>query len=93
MEEAKRLSGKTLEMAKDGKGTESVSTEPAKEKITAEKADKIRLEAEESTKNNAAATKNWTVDQIKQDRAGFVRNVVQMDGDKDTKSDCRVIKV
>jgi hypothetical protein len=87
MEEAKRLSGKTLEMAKDGKGTESVSTEPAKEKITAEKADKIRLEAEESTKNNAAATKNWTVDQIKKDRAGFVRNVVQMDGDKDTKSD------
>lgn len=87
LDEAKRLSGKTLEMAKDGKGTESVSTEPAKEKITGEKANKIRAEAEESAKNNAAATKNWTVDQIKQDRAGFVRNVVQIDGDKDTKSD------
>ncbi|HEY7162845.1 MAG TPA: hypothetical protein VH815_16405, partial [Acidobacteriota bacterium] len=87
LEEAKRLSGKTLEMAKDGKGTESVSTEPAKEKITGEKANQIRTEAEESVKNNAAATKNWSVDQIKQDRAGFMRNVVQIDGDKDTKSD------
>lgn len=87
LEEAKRLSGKTLEMAKDGKGTESVSTEPAKEKITGEKANQIRTEAEDSVKNNAAATKSWTVDQIKQDRAGFMRNVVQIDGDKDTKSD------
>lgn len=85
--EAKHLSGKTLEMAKDGKGTQNVSTEPAKEKITGEKANQIRTEAEDSVKNNAAASKNWTVDQIKQDRAGFMRNVVQIDGDKDTKSD------
>lgn len=87
VDEARKLAGKTLEISNNGKGSTSVSTEPTKEKMTPEKADKIRTEAEDGTKANTAADKKWTMDQIKQDRAGFMRNVVQIDGDKDTKAD------
>lgn len=87
VDEARRLAGRTLQISKEGQGSLSVSTNAPKEKMTPEKADKIRTEAEDSVKNNAAAGKQWSVDQIKQDRAGFMRNMVQIDGDKDTKAD------
>ena len=87
VDEARRLAGKTIEMSNDGKGSTSASTNAPKEKMTSEKADKIRTEAEDGTKGNAAADKKWTMDQIKQDRAGFMRNAVQIDGDKNTKAD------
>jgi hypothetical protein len=87
VDEARKLAGRTMEIAKDGNGSASVSLQPTKEKMTPEKADKIRTEAEESTKGNRPADEKWSVDKIKQDRAGFMRNVVQIDGDKGTTSD------
>jgi hypothetical protein len=87
VDEARKLAGKTLELSKDGKGTTSVSTQPPKGKLTADQKDKIRTEAEDGTKGNKAADKTWTTDQIKQDRTGFMRSVVQIDGDQNTKAD------
>jgi hypothetical protein len=86
VDEARKLAGRTLEIAKDGNGSASVSLKP-NEKMTSEKADKIRTEAEESASGNRQADEKWSVDRIKQDRAGFMRNVVQIDGNKGTTSD------
>ncbi|HSE41258.1 MAG TPA: hypothetical protein VLH08_10890 [Acidobacteriota bacterium] len=86
VDEARRLAGKTIELSNNGKGSESVSTQ-GPEKMTDEKRAKIRAEGEDGAKANTAANKQWTVDEIKKDRAGFMRNVVQMDGDRKTDAD------
>jgi len=87
VDEARKLAGRTLEIAKDGNGSAPVSLQPSNEKMTSEKANKIRAEAEDSTAGNRQADEKWTVDKIKQDRATFMRNVVQIDGNKATDSD------
>lgn len=87
VDEARRLAGRTLELSRNGKGEESVSVDQPKGKMTAEKADKLRAEAEDGARNNAAANRKWTMDEMRKDRVGFMRNVVQIDGDKNTKAD------
>jgi hypothetical protein len=88
LDEAQRLAGRTVQLAKDGKGEESFSLAGnGKTRIGPEQADKIRAAAEDDTKTNAAANKKWSVDEIKQDKAGFLRHAVQMDGDRGTSSD------
>lgn len=84
--EARRLAGRTLELAKQGVGSETISSEAAREPTDAEK-QKIRTSAEEETKANAAADQLWGIEQITAARAEFLRNVVQIDGDTGTNSD------
>ena len=86
MKEARRLAGRTLELARVGAGEEAVSREDAKEPTNEEKG-KIRTAAEEDARNNVAANQLWRMDQTVENRADFLRNVVQIDGDTGTTSD------
>lgn len=86
LQEARRLAGRTIEIAKQGTGSETVSMAPPT-KLTEEEKTALRTSAEKDTLNNASAKREWTIEEIKARRADFLRNAVQMDGDVSTTTD------